>query len=197
MDDMDDMDDVGASPDGPPDAPPSHEERWLRPLVQVVLGTVVVGGAIDLYLDKPENWLSLHVLVEVTLMLVSSTVGILLWRAWRRAETTLVAVEHTLSVSEHDRQLWQMRAEAALTGLASAIDDQFSLWSLTPSEREVALMLLKGYGHKQIAHLTQRSESTVRQHAVSVYGKSGQAGRAELAAFFLDGLMLPSEHTTQ
>lgn len=182
--------------DAPPDESSPHEERWLRLLVQAVLGAVVVGGAIDLYLDKPDDWLSLHVLVEVTLILVSSTVGVLLWRAWRRAETTLVEVEHTLSVAEQDRRVWQARAEVALSGLALAIDDQFALWSLTPSEREVALMLLKGYGHKQIAHLTQRSESTVRQHAVSVYGKSGQAGRAELAAFFLDGLMLPTEHVT-
>jgi hypothetical protein len=31
----------------------------------------------------------------------------------------------------------------------------------------------------------------VRQHAVSVYRKSGLAGRAELSAFFLEDLMLP------
>jgi DNA-binding NarL/FixJ family response regulator len=55
----------------------------------------------------------------------------------------------------------------------------------------VALLLLKGYGHKQVAARTDRSERTVRQHAVSVYSKSGQGGRAELAAFFLEGLMLP------
>jgi hypothetical protein len=31
----------------------------------------------------------------------------------------------------------------------------------------------------------------VRQHAVSVYRKSGLSGRAELAAFFLEDLLLP------
>jgi hypothetical protein len=34
-----------------------------------------------------------------------------------------------------------------------------------------------------------RSERTVRQHAVSVYEQSGIGGRAELAAFFLQGLL--------
>ena len=179
-----------------PEETGGEEERWLRPLVLAVLGVVVVGGAIDLYLDGPEDWGSVHVLVEGTLMVVSGTVGFLLWRAWRRAATSLVAVERSLSASEQDRQAWQARAEQALSGLAHAIDDQFDQWSLSPAEREVALMLLKGYGHKQIAYLSQRSESTVRQHAVAVYGKSGQGGRAELAAFFLGGLMLPSERTT-
>jgi hypothetical protein len=32
----------------------------------------------------------------------------------------------------------------------------------------------------------------VRQHAVSVYRKSGLAGRAELAAFFFEDMLLPS-----
>jgi hypothetical protein len=32
----------------------------------------------------------------------------------------------------------------------------------------------------------------VRQHAVAVYRKSGLAGRAELAAFFLEDLLLPA-----
>jgi DNA-binding NarL/FixJ family response regulator len=53
------------------------------------------------------------------------------------------------------------------------------------------MMLLKGYGHKEIAALTQRSERTIRQHAGAVYEKAGLSGRAELAAFFLHDLMLP------
>ena len=52
------------------------------------------------------------------------------------------------------------------------------------------MRLLKGHSHKQIAFETGRSERTVRQHAVAVNQKSGLAGRAELAAFFLDDLPL-------
>ena len=64
---------------------------------------------------------------------------------------------------------------------------------LTPAEREVALLLLKGYEHKEIASLLGRSDRTIRQHAVSVYRKSNLSGRAELAAFFLEDLLLPPE----
>lgn len=53
-------------------------------------------------------------------------------------------------------------------------------------------MLLKGYSHRQIADMSGKSERTVRQHAVSVYRKSGLSGRAELSAFFLEDLLLPA-----
>jgi DNA-binding NarL/FixJ family response regulator len=169
-----------------------EDDTWLRRLVLVVLGGVVVGGALDLYLDEPERWLSAHVVIEATLMLVSAGVGALLWRAWRSTARELRATEQSLSAARVDQAAWQQRAERALTGLAGAINDQFDVWGLTPSEREIALLLLKGHGHKQIAAQTNRSESTVRQHAVTVYNKSGQQGRSELAAFFLEGLMLPA-----
>lgn len=167
------------------------DEGPLRLLVLAVLGLVVLGGAFDLYMDAPDNLLSAHVLVELALMGTSATVGVILWRGWRRTAQQLSATRETLKASQADREAWRVRAEQALLGLGQAIDEQFGAWGLTPSEREVALLLLKGYGHKQVAARTNRSERTVRQHAVSVYGKSGQGGRAELAAFFLEGLMLP------
>ena len=89
------------------------------------------------------------------------------------------------------------RAESALAGFSTAVERHFQAWNLTPTEREVALLLLKGYGHKQVAARTGRSERTVRQHAVSVYEKSGLGGRAELAAFFLEGVSLSGETNQQ
>lgn len=167
------------------------DDRRLRPLVLFILALVVAGGAFDLYMDAPDDLLSAHVLIEVALMVISATVGVVLWRAWRRTSFELSVTRQSLEVSQADREAWRGRAEQALHGLGHAINEQFDAWLLTPSEREVALLLLKGHGHKQIAGLTNRSERTVRQHAVAVYGKSGQSGRAELAAFFLEGLMLP------
>ena len=90
-----------------------------------------------------------------------------------------------------ERDRWRASAREALEGLGRAIDAQFDEWRLTPAEREVALLLLKGYGHKRVADLTGRSERTARQHAGTVYEKAGLGGRAELSAFFLQDLMLP------
>jgi len=55
------------------------------------------------------------------------------------------------------------------------------------------LLLLKGFGHKEIAGLQSKSERTVRQHAIAVYRKSGLSGRAQLSAFFLEDLLLPAD----
>ncbi len=176
----------------------AQDEGKLRALIGLVLAAVVLGGAADLYLDAPTTWFSVHVLAEIALIGLSTATGVILWRAWRVAESERRATARTLVAVEEDQRLWRRRAESALTGLRQAIDGQFDAWGLTPVERDVALLLLKGEGHKQIAGRLHRSASTIRQHAVSVYGKSGQAGRAELAAFFLEGLSHPADaHTAE
>ncbi len=54
-------------------------------VVAGILLLVAVGGAVDLALDKPERWLSAHVLFEVAMMAVSLSFATWLWRGWRRA----------------------------------------------------------------------------------------------------------------
>lgn len=76
-------------------------------------------------------------------------------------------------------------------GLRRALDRQFARWSLSPAEREVLLLLLKGLSHKEIAEVRSTSETTVRQQALALYRKSGLASRTELSAFFLEDLLLP------
>src|SRR5262245_12936265 len=90
-----------------------------------------------------------------------------------------------------DARRWNREAQPVLQGLGQAIDRQFQRWGLTDAESEVALLQLKGLRHKEIAELRNTSERTVRQQALSVYRKSGLSGRSDLAAFFLEDLLLP------
>lgn len=187
-----------ADDDGETTAPAT---RYPLPTI-VILALVAIGGTTDLILDKPDNWLSLHVFFELALILFSLGSLAVLSLQWRRATAQLAGTQRTLAATQRslearavERDAWRQSAEASLSGLGQAIDRQFSAWGLTPTEREVALMLLKGHGHKQIAGLTGRSERTVRQHAVAVYQKAGLGGRAELAAFFLQDLMLPRDRS--
>ena len=64
-------------------------------------------------------------------------------------------------------------------------------WHLSKSEKEVALFLVKGMSLKEIAGLRGTSEKTARQQASQVYAKAQLENRAELAAFFLEDLLLP------
>jgi DNA-binding CsgD family transcriptional regulator len=161
-----------------------------RLAVTALLLALGAGGVTDLLLDDATS--GFHVAFELAL-LAGALGGIAwLWIEWARARGALVASRADAARQAADRDAWRARAEVLLRGLGAAIDAQLARWQLTNAERETALLLLKGYGHKEIAALLGKSERTVRQQSVAVYRKSGLAGRAELAAFFLEDLLLPS-----
>lgn len=170
----------------------AHAAR-TRQVVALLLVAMAVAGTVDLLTDSPRVWRGSHAVVELLFILLGAAAAILLLRGWRDTERSLAGARAALASRQAERDHWQSLARNALRGLGEAMDQQFDAWSLTPAEKETAMFLLKGYSHKEVASLTQRSERTVRQHAVSVYRKSGLAGRAELAAFFFEDMLLPSE----
>jgi DNA-binding CsgD family transcriptional regulator len=169
------------------------EESRLRLIASICLGAFAAAALADIVLDNPENFLSLHVLME--LLMVAFAVATIVWlqAGWRRTLTHLERTRRDLASRAAERDEWRGRAEGFLRGLGEEIDRQLREWELTPAERETALLLLKGFGHKEIAAIQEKSERTVRQHAVAVYRKSGLSGRAELSAYFLEDLLLPAE----
>jgi DNA-binding CsgD family transcriptional regulator len=165
-------------------------QRWA---LTAILAAVAVGGGADLWLDRPQGPGWVHVVFEGALLVASLGAMAWLWAGWTRTRRSLAGARADSEAHRSERDAWRARAEKLLRGLGDEIDAQLRRWNLTPAERETALFLLKGYGHKEIAALSGRSERTVRQHAVAVYRKSGLAGRAELSAFFLEDLLLPNE----
>jgi DNA-binding CsgD family transcriptional regulator len=160
-----------------------------------LLAAMAVAAGVDLLTDSPRVWRGPHALVEIAFILLGAIAAILLLRGWRETEHSLEDVRVALARRQAERDHWQGLARNALRGLGEALDRQFGEWGLTPAEKETAMFLLKGYSHKEAASLLQRSERTLRQHAVSVYRKSGLAGRAELSAFFFEDMLLPPETT--
>lgn len=84
-------------------------------------------------------------------------------------------------------------ADALRAGLGAALDDQFERWGLTSAQREVALLVLKGLSYKEVAELRTTAEHTVRNQALAIFRKAGVAGRAEMAAFFIEDLLVPRD----
>lgn len=157
----------------------------------LLLVTIAITFVIDVALDNPDQVGSLHFVVESAIIFVSLGSATALGLSWLRTQRRVAELRQSLKAQRTERDEWRKRAESLLRGLSVEIDAQLQLWSLTPVERETALLLLKGYGHKEIALLLKKSERTVRHQAAAVYRKSRLAGRAELAAFFLEHLMLP------
>jgi DNA-binding CsgD family transcriptional regulator len=117
-------------------------------------------------------------------------------RRSQQLDRELAAARAEVTRWSADAKRWNQEAQDVLLGLGQAIDRQFDRWGLTPAEREVALLQLKGLRHRTIAELRHTSERTVRQQALAVYRKSGLGGRSDLAAFFLEDLLLPASSTS-
>jgi DNA-binding CsgD family transcriptional regulator len=109
----------------------------------------------------------------------------------RRAIREARHLQRDLEGTRADLARWRAEAQSLLRGLGAAIDQQFQRWGLTSAECEVALLILKGLSYKEVADIRKTSERTVRHQALSIYRKAGLAGRAEMAAFFLEDLLLP------
>ncbi len=163
----------------------------LKLILVVALASIIVGGVADLAMDRPTKWLSPHVFLETLLIVGALLMATTLWLGWWRSARSVDDLRRSLEARKEERDRWRMSAQEALDGLGRAIDGQFSEWGLTPAEREIALLLLKGHSHKAIAKQTDRSPNTVRQHSAALYRKAGLAGRAELSAYFLEDLLLP------
>jgi|GEM_PF-1241321 len=72
------------------------------------------------------------------------------------------------------------------------LGSQFTEWSLTDSEKEIAILLLRGFSHQQIAGVRGKSLRTIENQSASIYQKSGMRGKLEFISFFLTPL-LPEE----
>jgi DNA-binding NarL/FixJ family response regulator len=150
---------------------------------------------------KIRNYLATIVLISTALFFAYDIVADLLDEDGNRFHIALEAVVF-LAVSlmlarelSRVRQLNKTVSEqqsrmARLSGdLMIVMETQFRQWSLSPSESEVALLLIKGLSMKEISELRDVKEKTVRQQATSIYAKPGYAGRHELAAHFIEDLM--------
>ena len=143
----------------------------------IILASAIAFFAYDIvadFLDDSEGLL--NILIESLIFLAISTVLI--------AELRRVSRLKLEVLKERDKT-------ARLSGeLLAVMRSQFANWGLSPSESEVALLLIKGLSMKEISLARQVKEKTVRQQATSVYAKSGYAGRHELVAHFIEDLMI-------
>jgi DNA-binding CsgD family transcriptional regulator len=171
----------------------THEgsERRVAAGLTVIFALVAVLAAVDLVADLGDGTWARHVVIEGAVMLVG--LAGFAWMAMRVRALSVHAVHlaRSLEATRLDAERWRTEARDLITGLGAAIDRQLDRWGLSPAEKEVALLLLKGLSHKEIAGVRNVGEATVRQQATALYRKAGLEGRHDLAAFFLEDLLGP------
>lgn len=166
---------------------------WVWAVAAVVTG---VGLLMTMeIIEEPDMTLGeiLFELVEPTLIVMTAAGVVYLLGRVRRQHQEQLSLMRDLEVARVEGAQWRTDMRELLRGLSAAIDAQFDRWGLTPAEREVALLLLKGLSHKEIAVVREASVLTVRQQARAVYTKANLSGRAALSAFFLEDLLLPAD----
>lgn len=172
---------------------------WIDPRTRIWAVIAVLGG-IALFLgieiiEEPDSTVLdlLFELLEISPIVLTSVGTVLLFRVSSRQHDEHLKVIRDLELARAQGQRWRTESRSLLNGLGQAIETQFSRWNLTEAEREVALLLIKGLSHKEIATVRAVSERTVREQARSIYSKAGLTGRTALSAFFLEDLLAPIE----
>ena len=75
------------------------------------------------------------------------------------------------------------------------MQDKFERWSLTPAEKDISVLLLKGLGTSEISEIRSTKLGTVKLQVHKVLQKAGATNRAEFMSLFMDDFLdLSSEN---
>ena len=143
-------------------------------LAQALCAMFFVGDVIADYLEAGRI-LEIHLLVE-TMAAAALVAGVvILMRELRQIISRMRDIETGLRAARGD--------------MVTVIEAFFDSWNLSAAERDVAMLLLKGFDNESIATLRGTAKGTVRAQASSIYAKAGVDGRAQLISIFLEELL--------
>ena len=166
----------------------SQRERWV--LVSILSAVFLLVTA-DIVGDSKEGVDLWHLVLEGSVGLISLFGIFYVLRDSFKTRHNLIETNQKFSAYRVESEKWRAESRKYLEGLSSVIDEQLSKWGLTPAEKEVAFLLLKGLSLKDVANVRNTSEKTARVQSMAIYAKAGLSSRSELSAFFLEDLLVP------
>lgn len=123
---------------------------------------------------EPLSW-EVHEALElagVLGLLLGFVLGVM---ALRRLRKEVSDVNSKLRVASH--------------GFFDLVQDEFTRWQLSPSERDIAMFILKGMSNTEIADITGKKQGTIKAQCNAVFRKTGLANRSQLTSYFIEILM--------
>ncbi len=155
----------------------------------LLLTLMILFSGYDLFSDLAHGTPLTHVLSEAALLALSLTAISWLIFSLYRQQREINALRQALDKATQSAPPAEPYLVEARKEMAAVIVQQFADWGLSPSEREIGLLLLKGLSLKEIALARNTLEKTVRQQASSIYKKSGLSGRHAFAAWFIEDIL--------
>lgn len=168
----------------------NKSERWI---ISAVLFAITLLTSVDIYNDYFEGVAAWHISVEAIVASIALIGVFYLIRGRFSLQRSLEQERQVSDERQAEAQKWRKVSKKYVKGLSIEIENQLNRWKLTEAEKEVSFLILKGLSNKEIAQVRGTSAQTVRTQTNAIYAKSGLSGRSELAAFFLEDLLLPQK----
>ena len=127
-----------------------------------------------------------------------SSLGRLFLADWQNIVELLAALSLLIGIGLEGWFLTRLlqrdqRSQRSLTiasgALHEVIEGYFHSWSLTPAEKDVAHLTLKGLSIAEVAALRGSRDGTIKSHLNAIYRKSGVTGRGQLVSLLMEDLM--------
>ncbi len=101
---------------------------------------------------------------------------------------TVFTAREVMRIFGRQRRI-EEQLRAASGAFAELVEEHFETWGLTPSERDVAMMAIKGLPTAEIARIRGTAEGTVKAQSNRIYAKAGVTGRTQLLSLFIEELL--------
>ncbi|MFG1481657.1 LuxR C-terminal-related transcriptional regulator [Halobacteriovorax sp. HFRX-2_2] len=168
----------------------NKRERLISGILFLLISIFLI---FDIYEDLSEGSTYEHVIEEGIVMLIGLIGTTVLWFKWLFTKKENLRINSDVTKLKFDLENYKQKTRELSRGLSEKINDQLNEWSLTKSEKDIALLLLKGLAIKEIAEIRSTAEKTIKQHCSNIYSKSNLSGRSELSAFFLEDILVIDE----
>jgi DNA-binding CsgD family transcriptional regulator len=158
-------------------------------LIAIILLIIMCLNFVDVLTDISLGVPIEHIIWESLIVIVSGVGAIYLIKNIYSLTSDITRLKKELVISDDKFRNISDEMKNARHEYSAVIHSQFKQWSLTPSEQDVAMLLLKGLSFKEISGVRNTKEKTVRQQASVIYSKANVEGRHEFAAWFLEDFM--------
>ena len=124
--------------------------------------------------DQPLPW-ELHEVIEI-----ASFLGLLIG---------MVATLSVLKTTMRRNKKVEDQLMLAAGEFNKLVTDKFEAWNLSPAERDVALLAIKGLSNLEIADVLEKKEGTVKAQITAVFRKADVSGRTQLVSSLVEDLI--------
>lgn len=167
----------------------NFSERYEKWAPVLFFAGIAVFTVYDILSDLEEETDYFHLSIELIITFISVWAFVFFLKKTKGLKKSLNEQYSLNSSLKQEALEWRQKHEDHIKGFAGAIDSQLSQWQLSPAEKDVAFMLLKGFSTNEIADLRKVSVKTVKIQSSAIYAKAKISGRAELSAFFLEEIL--------